>query len=214
MKAFYSTQIPKIAGPDLSMESLQSGSENPKEVKFTDPYGKFALNYDSSWTQMDKTIVDKAKALANSNTEELLLFASKVNLANMMPSYLVIERLNFSNWDSVFAETQKDAETSGRAIETIKTETDGTITRSEFKLVPKEAGKQNSGFHYLETIIVDGDKSYLVSISTAETGWLALATEADAITGSIKLTQATVPPEQPAAPLPAPNEPLPQVKFE
>ena len=154
-------------------------------LNFTDPAGKLKLTYSSSWTKTDENTLEEAKKLYNSETEQLLLFLYKIDLSNLQPSYLAVERTTESNWDNMMVTMQQEAEVKDQIMEIIKSDSEKNRVSLEIKYTPK-TGKTGTPTHQREEIFLGKNESYIVLALTTEENWPSIKQEAEDIIKSIE----------------------------
>jgi hypothetical protein len=185
------TDLPKL---DLSMEKLEP-EKNMEYLNFTDPAGKLKLTYSSSWTKTDENTLEEAKKLYDSEAEQLLLFLYKINLSNLQPSYLAIERTAETGWGDIIDTMRQEAEAKSQIMEIVKSDLGKNRISLEITYAPKD-GQKNSGTstHQREEIIISEEESFIVLVLTTEQNWPSIKQEAEDIIGSIEFLE--TPPEQ------------------
>lgn len=178
--------FPKL---DNALEGIPF-EESADRVTWNDQGRKIRLAYGSSWIKADSDTIDQAETLLEPGEEDLLLFLFKVNLSNVQPAYLVIEKLKAAGWEEIMGTAQKEAAANGQAMEITRSTIKENRVSLEIKYNPLDpkAEKKNISFRQMEEILLDEDASYVVSIITTEQNWPSLQPEAAEILGSIEFS--------------------------
>lgn len=181
-------ETPKTGSIEEMRETIAGGFE---DKNFEDSYGRIKLKYDASWTEVDSNILESAGKEAGASGEEILLFLYKIDAAKAEPSYFLVERTDYDNWNDIIRSIQNDIGSKGQTMEIV----DSGIGDTEGFLEIKYGNRAGAGtaYSFFSRIkgIIDGNKSYLAMVIGTEEQWPGMKAETEKIMDSFELTGRT-----------------------
>lgn len=181
--------LPEIKPPKLEMPKIELPQEQQGLKEWVSPDGRLTIKYPADWFEMpedflegltqEKTIEGKSKFL-------LLAQKSNIEMGNVNNAFLLVQELNFEgerSFEKILDEMKQDSEKKQVKMEVLGTE----IKEKEATIETKYKDKNGSYLHCKEKIILDKEKTYLISLFTFEKDWKNIQEKGNEIINSSKL---------------------------
>ncbi|MBZ9578245.1 hypothetical protein KJA14_00015 [Patescibacteria group bacterium] len=178
-KSLSEVEMPKFEMPEFEFPSKEE--EGYKEFISSD--GKLKMKYSADWMEMKSEIFE---GFTQEDKGKTLFFAQKFELEKAAQAFLTIQELSLGEekgFEEIIEKMKRDIEEKEGEMEILKLEIENktAIFEAGYK------GKTGYPLHSKEKIILNKEKTYLISFFTFEKNWPDLQQEAEEIINSTTL---------------------------
>jgi len=181
-----STQLPSLdINSELKKITEQAANQTyPATKEFATSDKALAFSYSPLWQET-------TSAPLAADQGKLLFSASRINIAQLSLSYLIVRELAATNKDDVISQLKNEAGAQTKITITDNGQQNvkaGTIEVLDAAYDLGMPGQPGSSLNAKIALVILSDKSYVISVYGSQNIWESVKTEANALFSSIQIT--------------------------